>query len=1033
MNMYNTYQEFYNKYTAVYGKKTAIFLMVGSFYELYDIVNKTTGETRCNIRDVIDILGIQLTVKKNDIDEDHDGLFSGFPDYVMHKWAGKLTQSGWTVVIVDQIKDDKNKVIERKVSRILSPSTHIESTPSSDTPFIASIYLEPDSDFLSPPNYGVAMLDLTTGHTTTYSGKANGKYDTYSADELNQMLSVFLPKEIVLYWKEENKQLDHMQIRKILNINSDIPLYIRVIDSLGSFSKQLVRKEYLQSAYSIKSLLPPNEYLGLRSLYEELCLLFLLQFTEEHIPGSIKLLHKNSPYTPSNNLICGNHALTQLQMLSQSSNECLLSLFNKCITPMGKRAIKERLLQPKTDPKKIIEKLNEIKELQSWEPERIKKLETCLRFMFDIPRLHRKLLCGTIQDSEIAHIFQTYNSTQTLISEIVQKTSILAPAFSLEIWADYVNEFKKHFDEDKSLKTSEDVTPFNNHNKSYEKIKNIEYNIKKEKDNINEIINEISKKTKIAPTSFIVEEKDKGLYGIRVTKTTMDALSKSQLPENIKLVKLKSGGHLETPELEKVNINIQKLRHNLKKESAECLAFACNQLSAIGYNLWTPVESWLSNIDCTYCISKVSQENCFVMPEIIDNADDSHINIKCVRHPLVEKAASRVKYVTHDISLGNINSNGWLVYGMNASGKSTLMKATGLAVLLAQAGCFVPAKSMKLAPFKAIYTRILNQDNIFSGLSSFAVEMSELRDILNNSNKYTLVLGDELCAGTESISAQALIASGIQWLSKRNTKFIFATHLHDLPQIINTEALNVSIWHLHVHYDPITKKLIYDRQLRQGPGSSIYGLEVARAMDLPMEFIEAAIENRHKIIGSTTLQAAKSSNWNKDIIRKECEICKKNVTSELEVHHIVERNSAKNNKIDDGTSVHSIKNLIVVCQSCHDKHHNGEIQIGNLVQTSMGQEREIIYNNLNLPKSSDQATSLGSQEYRGSQGSQEISVNNKTPKNNKYREEELIIIKNMVSEYKNLSLKVLKNLLYQKYDISISEANIGKIRKEIVN
>jgi hypothetical protein len=93
----------------------------------------------------------------------------------------------------------------------------------------------------------------------------------------------------------------------------------------------------------------------------------------------------------------------------------------------------------------------------------------------------------------------------------------------------------------------------------------------------------------------------------------------------------------------------------------------------------------------------------------------------------------------------------------------------------------------------------------------------------------------------------------------------------------------------------------------------------------------------------------------------------------------------------------------------------------------MGQEREIIYNNLNLPNSSNRTSSLGSQ------GSQEISVNNKTTKNNKYSEEELIVIKNMVSEYKNLSLKVLKNLLYQKHDISISEANIGKIRREIVS
>jgi DNA mismatch repair protein MutS len=99
---------------------------------------------------------------------------------------------------------------------------------------------------------------------------------------------------------------------------------------------------------------------------------------------------------------------------------------------------------------------------------------------------------------------------------------------------------------------------------------------------------------------------------------------------------------------------------------------------------------------------------------------------------------------------------------MNASGKSTLMKATGLCILLAQAGCFVPAKEMTLSPYQAIYTRILNQDNLFAGLSSFAVEMSELRDILRHANSKTMVLGDELCSGTESTSAQALVASGIQ-------------------------------------------------------------------------------------------------------------------------------------------------------------------------------------------------------------------------------------------------------------------------------
>jgi len=179
-------------------------------------------------------------------------------------------------------------------------------------------------------------------------------------------------------------------------------------------------------------------------------------------------------------------------------------------------------------------------------------------------------------------------------------------------------------------------------------------------------------------------------------------------------------------------------------------------------------------VDGTQCIGHVSKERGFHCPVIHDlDEAGSAFDIKHVRHPLVEATATRISYVTHDIALNDTNK-GWLVYGMNASGKSTLMKATGICVLLAQAGCFVPAKEMILKPFQAVYTRILNQDNLFAGLSSFAVEMSELRDILRNANPYTLVLGDELCAGTESTSAQALIASGIQWLTKRKAKFIFA-------------------------------------------------------------------------------------------------------------------------------------------------------------------------------------------------------------------------------------------------------------------
>ena len=113
--------------------------MVGSFYELYEIQNVETGETRCNVKDLVDFLGCQVSIKKN-IEPGYDGLVAGFPDYVMHKWAGRLTSAGWTVVIVDQIKDMRGKVKERKVSRILSPSTHIENTTSTETPYVVTLY-----------------------------------------------------------------------------------------------------------------------------------------------------------------------------------------------------------------------------------------------------------------------------------------------------------------------------------------------------------------------------------------------------------------------------------------------------------------------------------------------------------------------------------------------------------------------------------------------------------------------------------------------------------------------------------------------------------------------------------------------------------------------------------------------------------------------------------------------------------------------------------------------------------------------------
>lgn len=985
MQMYKEYIEFYKTYTQKYGAKTAIFLMVGSFYELYDIQDAETGETECNVREVVDILGIQLSTKK---EGDQKCLFAGFPDYVMHKWAGRLTSIGYTVVIVDQYKDMRGKVKERKVSRILSPSTHIENISANETAYVITLFMDQGE---GPPLFGAALLDITTGKTMTFSCTASGRADIWTADDLVQLLHIYQPKELVVYWRKHKPEESVFR-----GMVQNTVLHIREYVSCA-FDRELVRTEYLQKMYAPKSLLPIKTYLGLRTEQEEFALLYLLQFTEEHYAILLLSLHRNEPWVPHSKLVCGNHALSQLQMI-QGHQEGIIGLFTKCITSMGKRGIRERLLSPYSDPQQIRLRLEEVKEYLSWSKEKVAKLERQFRFMYDLPRLHRKIICASITPDEIAGIFQTYHAVHSIM--VLTNNTCLKQPFTDEDWSAYITLFESHFSNTKEI----NYTPFNV--ETYPDIGRKEQDIQRVMEQF-EILrmdfNALLKEDVVR-----LEEREKEPFGLKTSTIQLKHLKKQTLPEGTELTELKSGGWIDCTQLQQLNKQLSRLREELKQLVHVTQMDACQAIVSTGF--WQLLEDWICHLDCTQCIGYTSKQNAWSCPVITDG--ESGFDIKQIRHPLVEASATRVSYVKHDISLGFSDAgehtkNGWLVYGMNASGKSTLMKATGICILLAQAGCFVPAKEMTLNPFRAVYTRILNQDNIHAGLSSFAVEMSELRDILRNATPYTLVLGDEMCAGTESVSAQALVASGIQWLSEKKAKFIFATHLHDLPSLIQTK--DVDIWHLHVEYDPVTKKLTYDRSLRPGNGSSLYGLEVARAMDLPFEFIEQALKNREKMMGSVQTSLAKSSSWNREIVRKECELCKTQIVSELEVHHISPRASAVNQRLADGSHMNDKRNLIVICQTCHDAVHADTIEIAPLTLTSDGPER------VTVTVAAVAAVTT-------------VAVTNRK---GKWSDEEMEIIMKMLRTYSSLSIKAIKGKLSQIHSIEISDSALSKFKKTI--
>ena len=226
---------------------------------------------------------------------------------------------------------------------------------------------------------------------------------------------------------------------------------------------------------------------------------------------------------------------------------------------------------------------------------------------------------------------------------------------------------------------------------------------------------------------------------------------------------------------------------------------------------------------------------------VIDLQEKSYVRFTKIRHPLIEQLNQHELYVTNDYCIGyggdcssNCSENvpdGILLYGTNAVGKTSFIKSIGIAIVMAQAGLYVPCETFQYSPYNYIFTRILGNDNIFKGLSTFAVEMSELRTILRMCDKNSLVLGDELCSGTESTSALSIFAAGIEHLHKIQASFIFATHFHEVANYKEIKDLDrLRLCHMSVVFDRERRTLVYDRKLREGPGENMYGLEVCKCI-----------------------------------------------------------------------------------------------------------------------------------------------------------------------------------------------------------
>jgi DNA mismatch repair protein MutS len=340
--------------------------------------------------------------------------------------------------------------------------------------------------------------------------------------------------------------------------------------------------------------------------------------------------------------------------------------------------------------------------------------------------------------------------------------------------------------------------------------------------------------------------------------------------------------------------------------------------------------------------------NKYYRPEIVggskvnsnSNGEEGYVSfleMREGRHPIVERQRVK-KFIPNDISLGkgiasrNLGDGSRTlgspycacIRGPNTAGKTTLTKTVALMILLAQSGYFVPAR-LVYRPYSRIITRLSGNDNLRQGLSSYQVEVIELRIILKNADNRTLVLGDELCRGTEIVSAISMTIGAILELTRRQCSFIFSTHLYDLntyPDIAKLKAEDFVFYHLTSHYDKTTGLLIQDRLLKEGMGPLQYGVAVARAQGLPSNFMDS-VERISRDMGKDkegegsrcSSSSISSSRYHPYLPLDKCSVC--GSTENLETHHREEQMLADGKGYIGTMHKNTLSNLDVLCHGCH--------------------------------------------------------------------------------------------------------------------
>lgn len=716
----------------------------------------------------------------------------GIPFHAYSGYAEKLISKGYKVAIVEQVEDPSQAkgLVKRDVVKIITPGTITEAgLNEKENNFLAAIY-ETDA------RYTLAYADVSTGQM----------YLTTIEDEealANEILSLHA-KEVICLSSLKHKILNtlHDNYQIVISRCDDTSL----IDDYKYLIEGLNLEKFKDDIPCISILINYISKTQRHNLYHLQPIKFY---------SSNQVLHLD-PFSKRN------LELTETLRQNQKSGS-LLWLLDKCQTAMGSRKLHTWIDRPLIDRNEIIKRHNYVEALINNYVAK-EEIKESLKTVYDLERIIGRISVGNANAKDLVQLRRSLANIPNFKKNVMALGTDDAISF-----ANGIDTHEKLYDlldkalvDDPPLQIKEGgmIKPL--YNKDLDELKEISGS---SKDWILKFEAQERERTGIK-TMHVGYNRVFGYY-IEVSKGALQNLTDSDHYERKQT--LANAERFITPELKKYEQivvgsteKIQKLEYDLFIEIRDVCQGFTKSLQQLADKI--------STIDCLLAFAEVSVKYNYVRPEISLKRE---VNIVEGRHPVIETFL-KDEYVKNDVIINSYNTI--LITGPNMSGKSTYMRMLALIVIMAQIGCFVPAKSATLMIFDAIFTRIGASDDLISGQSTFMVEMLEANFAIKNATKDSLILFDELGRGTSTYDGMALAQAIIEYVHEKiGCVMLFSTHYHELI------LLDKTLKHLkNVHVDAKESKggVVFLHKVLDGGADKSYGINVASLAGLPRSLIE---------------------------------------------------------------------------------------------------------------------------------------------------------------------------------------------------